>query len=445
MQLADFHRSGAIGLALAGGGPEGAIYEIGVLRALDDALDGLDFNDVPVTVGVSAGAFLGASLANGISTGRLVRSVVGEASGDQPFRPDMFLSPAFGAYVKGGLKVPGLIADALQAVVRDPKSAGLLSELVSRLGRAVPVGVFDNDPLRAYLAGLFSLAGRTDDFRQLRNKLFVVATDLDSSETVVFGTPGHDDVPISRAVQASTALPGLYPPVEIDGRSYVDGVLNKTVHASVAFEEGAELVICVNPIVPVDTAQAVANGVMERGRLTDRGMPGVMSQTFRTLIHSRMGTGMASYRDRYENADLVLFEPRKDDYLMFFTNVFSFSARREVVAHAYRSTLEQLRDRADEVGPILERHGVTLRRDVLARPDFDVWGERGAGGGGPGHDAGDARPPERAVEPGLHPALGDRAAGGPHPPRRPWPPAARGGGPARPEPGCGEGPAHAPE
>ena len=338
MQLADFHRTGSVGLALAGGGPEGAIYEIGVLRALDDALDGLDFNDVPVTVGVSAGALLGASLANGITTGRLVRSVVGEETGEQPFRPEMFMSPAFGEYVKSGLRVPGLIADALQAALRDPKSSGVLTELVSRLGRAVPVGVFDNAPLRDYLAALFALGRRTDDFRRLKNKLFVVATDLDSSETVVFGAPGHDDVPISRAVQASTALPGLYPPVEIDGRHYVDGVLNKTVHASVAFEEGAELVLCINPIVPVDTAQAVANGVMERGRLTDRGMPGVMSQTFRTLIHSRMGTGMASYRDRFENADLVLFEPRKDDYLMFFTNVFSFAARREVRdrwAHAY--------------------------------------------------------------------------------------------------------------
>ncbi len=382
MQLADHNHTGSVGLALAGGGPEGAIYEIGVLRALDDALDGLDLNDVPVTVGVSAGAFLGASLANGIGTGRLVRSVVGEEPAEHPFRPEMFMSPAFGEYVRRGLRVPGLIADALQSVVRDPESGGVLSELASRLGRAVPVGVFDNTPLRTYLETLFAFDDRTNDFRELRNKLFVVATDLDSSETVIFGSPGHDDVPIALAVQASTALPGLYPPVEIDGRAYVDGVLNKTVHASVAFDHGAGLVLCVNPIVPVDTASAVATGVMERGRLTDRGMPGVMSQTFRTLIHSRMGTGMASYRSRYENADLVLFEPRKDDYLMFFTNVFSFASRREVVAHAYRSTLEQLRDRADEVSPILERHGITLRRDVLARPTFDVWesvglGERG--------------------------------------------------------------------
>ena len=83
MQVIDHHRTGRIGLALAGGGPEGAVYEIGALRALDDALDGVDFNAFPVTVGVSAGAFVGACLANGITTAQLVRSVVhDEASRD---------------------------------------------------------------------------------------------------------------------------------------------------------------------------------------------------------------------------------------------------------------------------------------------------------------------------------------------------------------------------
>lgn len=374
MQLVDHHRRGVVGLALAGGGPEGAIYEIGVLRALDDALDGIDLNDVPVTVGVSAGAFVGACLANGITTAQLVRGTVAAEPGEHPFRPELFLSPAFGEYVRRGLRVPRLIAEAVGLAVMHPRAtSGIAPTLVDRLGRAVPVGIFDNEPLRAYLATTFSAPGRTDDFRQLKNELYVVATDLDSSTSVRFGEPGWDAVPLSRAVQASTALPGLYPPVEIGGRSYVDGVLNKTVHASVAFDRGAGLVLCVNPIVPVDTAQAVATGAMRRGRLTDRGMPGVVSQTLRTLVHSRMGTGMAAYRERYDGADLVLFEPRKDDYTMFFTNVFSFSARKLVVEHAYRSTLDQLRQRAGEIGPVLERHGVRLREEVLARPEATVW------------------------------------------------------------------------
>jgi len=110
-------------------------------------------------------------------------------------------------------------------------------------------------------------------------------------------------------------------------------------------------------------------------------MPTVLSQTFRTLIHSRLGTGLAAYRERYEDADVVLFEPRRDDYTMFFVNVFSFSARKRVVEHAYRSTLAQLAARREELGPILARHGISLRHDVLDRPHHDLWASVGLKGG----------------------------------------------------------------
>src|SRR5690606_39202089 len=201
----------------------------------------------------------------------------------------------------------------------------------------------------------------------------VVAADLDAGEPVRFGAPGWDHVPVSRAVQASTALPGLYPPVEIDGRYYVDGVLHKTLHASVALDAGADLVLCVNPVVPVDTKGAVEQGVMRRGYLLDRGMPTVLSQTFRTLIHSRLETGIAAYRTRYGGADVVLFEPRRNDYKMFFRNIFSFAERKEVCEHAYAATLETLKARREELAPILARHGITLRDEVLDRPRYDLW------------------------------------------------------------------------
>jgi predicted acylesterase/phospholipase RssA len=248
-----------------------------------------------------------------------------------------------------------------------------VAALADRLGRALPVGIFDNDPVRRFLADMFTVEGRTDDFRKLKNELYVVATDLDSGEAVRFGEGADADVPISRAIQASTALPGLYPPVEIDGRFYVDGVLLKTVHASVALDRGARLVICVNPIVPVDTAQAAAQGVMRRGKLIDRGMPTVMSQTLRTLVHSRLAVGLRAYDDAYEGADVLLFEPSRDDYAMFFTNIFTFSARKQVVEHAYRSTLRNLAARREKVRPILERHGLSLDDAVLDNPDRDLW------------------------------------------------------------------------
>jgi NTE family protein len=364
--------SSKVGLALAGGGPEGSIYEIGAVRALDEALDGVDFNDLDIYVGVSAGAFISACLANNLSTAQMCRAIVKHEPGEHPFVPETFLSPAVGEFVRGGMKVPQLFLSGLWDLVKHPTDHRILEPL-ERLTRALPVGLFRSDPLRDYLAKIFSKPGRSDDFRKLRRRLVVVATDLDSGRPVRFGEPGLDHIPISTAVQASSALPGLYPPVNIEGRDYVDGVLLKTVHASVALEEGADLVFCINPIVPVDTIRSVELGIMRRGRLADRGLPTVLAQTFRTIIHSRMGIGLSSYENRYSDKDVLVFEPRRDDYTMFFSNVFSFSNRKAVCEHAYQSTRRKLWQNRRRLEPVLARHGITLRLDVLEDPDRDLW------------------------------------------------------------------------
>jgi NTE family protein len=362
-----------IGLALAGGGPEGAVYEIGALLALEEALEDVALDDLHVYVGVSAGAFLVSCLANGLTPREIRRAMVSfGAGGPTPFKPEIFFRPAvkeLGSRVKA---LPRLLYEAVADYVRNPKDLTLLESL-TRTTQGLPVGLFDGEPIRAYLERLFSRQGRTDDFRLLGKRLVIVAADLDSGEAVRFGEPGMDHVPISRAVQASAALPGLYPPVEIDGRSYVDGVLLKTLHASVALDAGAELVICINPLVPVDTAQAVEQGVMRRGRLTDRGLPAVLSQAVRTLIRSRLQAGLSAYGKRYQGADVVLLEPRSDDYRMFFTNIFSFSERRAVFEHAYHSTRRFLHEHRAELEPVFERHGLTVRWDVLEDPTRSPW------------------------------------------------------------------------
>jgi NTE family protein len=357
-------RSPRIGLALATGAPEGAIYEIGALRALDEALEGIDFNDLFIYVGVSAGAFLCANLANDLTTAQMCRAIVSHEPGEHPFIPETFFTPHWKAYLRSGGKLPKLVVEALWSWISHPGDHSLLESLM-RLSRALPVGLFDNRPIRDYLQKIYNIKGRTDDFRKLGKRLVVVATDLDSGQAARFGEPGLDDVPISQAVQASGALPGLYSAVEINGRHYVDGVLLKTLHASVALEAGAELVICVNPIVPVDTVRAVDAGMMKKPNLLDLGLPMVLSQTFRTVVHSRLEVGMAAYETKFKGANVVLIEPQRDDYLMFFTNIFGFAERRAVCEYAYEATRRDLLARFDELAPVFARHGVTLRRDVL--------------------------------------------------------------------------------
>ena len=362
----------SIGLALAGGGPAGAVYEIGVLRALEEALEGVDFEDLSCYVGVSAGAFIAACLANGLTPAQQARALLSHHQREHPFHSRIFFTPAWGEWARRAGRLPRLAGELVAELVAAPDDRSLFGVL-SHLGGAVPAALFDNEPIRRYLQGIFSPAGRTDDFRQLQRDLVVVAADLASGRAVRFGDPGLDHVPISRAVQASAALPGVYPPVLVDGRYCVDGVLLKTLHASVLLERRVKLAICINPIVPVDTAAAVRSGALPPWAIVRRGLPAILSQTFRTMIHSRMEVGMAAYQARYPDADVVLFEPGRDEYAMFFQNMFSFRARRSMCELAWRATRRDLLARADELGPIFERHGVRLRMDVLRDRKRTLW------------------------------------------------------------------------
>jgi NTE family protein len=361
-----------VGLALAGGGPAGAVYEIGALRALEEAIEGLDLNELACYTGVSAGAFISSCLANGLTVTQMARALLSHEAREHPFHPDVFFTPAYREWLLRAAKVPRLVLDAISDLASAGDERSLVAAL-SRMSRALPVALFDNEPIRRYLEFMFSQPGRTNDFRRLQRDLVIVAADLGTGQALRFGEPGLDHVPIARAVQASTALPGIYPPVPIEGHDCVDGVLLKTMHASVLLERGITLAICINPIVPVDVAPAERAGTFARHELVTRGLPAILSQTFRTLIHSRLQTGVAAYAERFPDAHVLLLEPERDEYEMFFANMFSFSSRRRTCEIAWRATRHTLLQRADEIEPVLARHGLTLRRDVLTDESLGLW------------------------------------------------------------------------
>lgn len=353
-----------IGLALAGGGPLGAIYEIGALAALSESLHGIDFNHADAYVGVSAGAFIAAGLANGFSPHQMSRLFIeGQKSGDR-FDPAILLRPALREYWQRIRSVPPLAAKAALNYVLHP---GNVMGSLESLGRAIPTGLFSGDEVDRYLSHIFSQPGRTNDFRQLAHKLYLVATDLDTGESVAFGAPGVDHVPISRAVQASAALPGLFPPVQIEGRYFVDGALRKTLHASIALEQGVDLLLCLNPLVPYDSrpTHRARDRAHRLGKLVEGGLPVVLAQTFRSIIRSRLDAGMERYKVAYPDSDIVLFEPNRSDADMFFTNLFSYGSRRRLCEHAYQKTRQELWRRRHELAPVLARHGIEINVAVL--------------------------------------------------------------------------------
>ena len=353
---------GKFALALAGGGPLGAFYELGALHAIEEVIVGRELTEYDMYVGVSSGSLLAAGLANGFDSTRMGAAHIQGESALVPFSPRLLLQPAIVEYVRRIARLPRALrgsarqwsADALSSVW--PAMLGVLTKII-------PLAVFDSAPLERYLHELFTMPEHTDDFRALRSQLRVVATELDTGRTVVFGDAAHASVPISRAVIASAALPGLYAPVSIQGRDYVDGALVRTMYASLALEAGCDFVICINPLVPFDASHG-----RHRRKLADEGFDTVLGQTFRTLIHSRMQVGMASFRTRFPHADTLLLEPDRHDELMFFTNVFRYAGRHRLAEHAYQQTRRDFRAHARALAALLRHHGLDLDRRKLNDP-----------------------------------------------------------------------------
>jgi NTE family protein len=376
-------RPSRIGLALAGGGPLGAIYEIGALCALDEALVGIDLTQLSGYVGVSAGGFVAAGLANGMTPRDLCASFIDNTSQNTDlFSPSLLMKPAWEEYFKRAASLPSLSAQAAYQYFVKRRSRMAAFE---RLGRALPAGLFSGQAMQERLALIFSEPGRTNDFRQLKRKLVLVATDLDSGEAVPFGEPGLDDVPISLAVQASAALPGLYAPVEINGRTCVDGALKKTLHASVLLDDGLDLLICLNPLVPFDATHSHKHKVLGSNeeripKLIDGGLPVVLSQTFRSLIHSRLELGMKGYAQTHPQTDILLLEPDHRDAELFLANTFSWSQRRALAEHAYQRTRQMLRSQRTAIAAQLAPHGVTIDHAALDDEERRLLGRARRGG-----------------------------------------------------------------
>ncbi len=368
-----------IGLALAGGGPMGAIYEIGALCALEEALVGVDFTGLQGYVGVSAGGFIAAGLANGMTPRQLCTAFIETGRGRRDaIDPSLFAHPAWGEFAHRAASLPRLAA---QAAYRYAFGRRSLLAAAERLGRALPTGLFSNAPLERQMRRLLQAPGRSDDFRALQRRLVLVATDLDSGAAAPFGQPGWDHVPISRAIAASAALPGLFPPVPIGGRWYVDGALKKTLHASVLLDMDLDVVICLNPLVPFDATHAERHRVLSSGderipHLVEGGLPVVLSQTFRSLIHSRLELGMKGYEASHPGTDILLFEPDHRDPEMFLANTFGYSQRRWLAEHAYQRTRADLRSRRSTLRAALSRHGLDLADGVLDDTKRTLVGRR---------------------------------------------------------------------
>jgi NTE family protein len=350
-------------LVLGGGGFTGGVYEIGALRALDLLAANSSINQFDVYVGTSAGSFIAALCANGVSPEEMMRVVTRQ--GKAPFKDinlNDLLRPNVVEFARKGALLPLRAASLARNVIGQWGAVSLMDVFLG-LAEGLPSGAYTGAGIERYLHGVLSEPGRSDDFRKLGCELYITATDLDTCERVVFGVDGSDDIPISTAVRASGALPMVYSPVRVKDRELIDGGIVSTTNLDIAVEAGAKFVVVINPIVPFvnDFATTVRTlrGTRRR-RVSDMGFPQIGYQAFKLVAHQRLHELAKGWEQRYPGVDIILIEPEPTDELMFQTSMMNFASRVEIARHGFESVTEHLAGEYDRYEEVAKRHGIEI-------------------------------------------------------------------------------------
>jgi len=364
---------GKIALVLAGGGITGAVYEIGALRAIDDLLVDRTVNDLDIYVGTSAGALVAAALANGLSPAAMLETFDGSDAERHALKRGHIFRSNRREFLRRTLDLPRVLAGAWSHYFRHLDDMTVVDMLWS-LFEALPSGMYDMLALEQYVRGMLSGSDLCNRFEELTRNLYIIATDLDTGERVVFGDGEHRDVPISLAIAASSALPLLYKPVRVGDKDCVDGGLRGNASLDLAIEQGATLVICINPLVPYDNRDRDSIPFLgpDGGYLSEKGAQSIASQTLRILTHSSLHYHVKQLRRQHPEVDIILIEPRPSDHQMFFYNIMRYSARLTVARHGFESVTLDLAEDYPHYKEILARHGVPLSRRLVISELADI-------------------------------------------------------------------------
>lgn len=219
-------------------------YHAGAVAALDRL--GFDLRGAEVIVGTSAGAVVAAYLAAGWTP----MEVRAYASGRNPDallgfqRERADLRDLFGPLYETGLqRAARSIGGAFVAL----SARGLLRHLThgrrpaALLRRAFPAGLYRSDATRRHLERDLPAAWPHPG-------LLITAVDVYTAERVAFGAPGAPPATLPEAVLSSTAIPGVFPPVRIGSRYFVDGGIHSATSVDLAVAAGCDHVLVIAPL-----------------------------------------------------------------------------------------------------------------------------------------------------------------------------------------------------
>ncbi len=187
-------------------------------------------------------------------------------------------------------------------------------------------GVFSIQRFERYMQQYLPI----NSFRRLAKPMFVTAVDVDTAERVVFGPGYHDDTPISEAVAASCCVPGLFRPIKIDGRYYMDGEVARTLSADIAVEAGANVVIISNIYRP-------SQELTPKRSIARRGIGAVLRQSLSTLLTEKERAGVELLSKRFPHVTFIDIAPDLGRY-----GYLNRWAARSLIMRGYGTALRAL-------------------------------------------------------------------------------------------------------
>jgi NTE family protein len=228
-------------LVLGAGGITGIAWEIGLLAGLAEA--GTDLTGADLVVGTSAGSVVGAQVTSGRHVEALYEQQLEPSSTEKPARLSRATFVRFGWAM---LRSRGREVDFRRRV-------GAMA-IAAEKARMTPT-----EQARLHVIGE-RLAGADWPDRTL----LITAVDADSGEFRTFDRASG--VPLLHAVAASCAVPGVYPPVTIGDRRYVDGGIRSATNADLA--HGCDRLVVLAPIPrgvgPIASVDAQVSGMVSR-------------------------------------------------------------------------------------------------------------------------------------------------------------------------------------
>ena len=342
MLLARRLGKGKTALLLEAGGVLGGFMEFGAVRALYD----FGIHDFDIYMGISAGAFVSACAANKVPFRMMLERRGIEWA--QVYYPN--ISEIFS---KTASFMPNLYR-GISRLWNEP-----VADIPFFLSSFFASSLLSTKRITHFLGTVLEDAQGTNSFEELRDRgteLYIIATDLDTTERRVFGDGDDTNISISEAVGASIALPLTYSPARIDGRDYVDGAICNASNLDIAVDHGADLIICVNPLVPFISQKP--------GMLRNMGPLGIMEQSYRSILHQVLQRKIERFKAYHPNVTTILIEPDPNDPTMFH-NPLNASRRLMDLAlvHGYRSTRNEIEKQFDFIQKSFHYHGVEITRE----------------------------------------------------------------------------------